>query len=68
MFDHEIPYELRARVKKRHQKDAANDRKRITVAQRKTCRIGMTDQHVPWSKFRGKQAWVVIESWVDDSA
>ena len=35
LFDHEITYELRARVTERHQKDAANDRKRRTTAERK---------------------------------
>ena len=34
MFDHEITDGLRAKVTERQQKDAANDRKRIIVAQR----------------------------------
>jgi hypothetical protein len=35
LLDHEITDELRARVTERQQKDAANDRKRRTTAQRK---------------------------------
>ena len=34
MIDHEITDELRARVTEGQQKDAANDRKRISVPQR----------------------------------
>ena len=34
MLDHEITDELRARVTERQQKDATNDRKRRTTAER----------------------------------
>ena len=65
MLDHEITYELRARVTERQQKDAANDRKRITAAQRNKRRLAVMDRQVPWSKFKGKKAWVDIENRVD---
>ena len=65
LLDHEITDELRARVTERQQKDAANDRTRITTAQMKTRRLAMTDQQVPWSKFKGKNAWVDMENRVD---
>ena len=65
MLDHEITYELRASVKGRHQKDSANDRKLITAAQREKRRLAVMDRQVPWSKFKGKKAWVDIENRVD---
>ena len=36
MLDHEITDELRARVTERQQKDAANDRKRRTITEKKS--------------------------------
>ncbi|MFM7985020.1 MAG: hypothetical protein ACKPKO_37445, partial [Candidatus Fonsibacter sp.] len=60
MLDHEIIDELRARVTERQHNDAANDRQRITVAQRKQRRLAMMDQQAPWSKF--KKASVDIEN------
>ena len=65
MLDHDITYELRARVTERQQKDAANDRKRITVAQWEVRRLAAMDRQAPWSKFKGKKAWVDIEHRVD---
>ena len=62
LLDHEITDELRARVTERQQKDAANDRKRRTTAQRKNNRLTVMDQQVPWTKFKGKKAWVDIET------
>ena len=44
LLDHEITDELRARVTERQQKDAANDRTRITTAHRKPRRLAMTDR------------------------
>ncbi|MFM7981827.1 MAG: hypothetical protein ACKPKO_21165, partial [Candidatus Fonsibacter sp.] len=44
------------------QKGATNVNKRIPYAQRKQRKLAMTDQHVPWSKFKGKQASVDIEA------
>ena len=65
MFDHEIKDAMRARVTERQQKDAATDRTRITTAQRTKRRLAITDRQVPWSKFKGKKAWVDIENRVD---
>jgi hypothetical protein len=51
---------LRARVTERQQKDAANDSNRITVAQRENHRLAVMGRQVPWSKFKGRNAWVDI--------
>ena len=65
LLDHEITDELRARVTERQQKDAANDRKRRTTAERNKRRLAVMDRQVPWSKFEGKKAWVDIENTVE---
>ena len=65
MLDHEITDELRARVTERQQKDATNDRKRTTTAEREKRSSAVMDRQVPWSKFEGKKAWVDIENTVE---
>ena len=65
MFDHYIACELLARVTERQQKDAANDRKRKTTAQRDKCSLAAMDRQAPWSKFKDMKAWMDIENRVD---
>ena len=65
VFDHAITDELRARATERQQKDDANDRKRLTIAQRNKRRLAVMDRQAPWSKFNGKKAWVDIQNRVD---
>ena len=65
MLGHEITDELHARVTERQQNDAANDRKRRTIAERRQRRLAVMDRQVPWSKFKGKKAWVDTENRVD---
>ena len=65
LLDHEITDELRARVTERQQKDAANDKKRRTTAERKQRKLAVMDRQVPWSMFDGKKAWADIENTVE---
>jgi hypothetical protein len=64
-LDHEIAYALRARVTERQQKDAANDRKRITTAQRENAGWQLWIDRCRGPSSKGKQAWVDIENRVD---
>ena len=65
MLDQEITEKVRARVTEMQQKDATNDNKRITTAQRDKIKLAVMDRQVPRSKFKGKKAWVDIENKVD---
>ena len=61
MLDHDITYELRARVAERQQKDATNDKKRITNAPRGT-QVGSDGSTGAVVQVQGQAGMVDIEN------